>query len=220
MCLLVETFAVGPLHNNLYLLRADGSDELVVIDPSLESDAARERVHQLELENQSRLVAIWNTHAHFDHIYDNATWHREWNVPISMHPDDRFWVERLREQALWLGFPAPAVVFPKHPFSDGQTVRVGDIEGQVLCVPGHSPGSVAFWFASEKLCISGDVIFRGSVGRTDLPGCSSAQLMNSIRRLAQILPPETRLLPGHGEVTTLEEELRTNPFLQNLEAED
>jgi hydroxyacylglutathione hydrolase len=216
--LLVETFAVGPLNNNLYLLRAEGGDELIVVDPSLESDAARERVHQLH--DEARLAAVWNTHAHFDHIYDNATWQREWDVPIWMHPDDRFWVERLREQSLWLGFPAPAVVFPNHPFQDGQVVHIGEIEAQVLCVPGHSPGSVAFWFPTESLCISGDVIFRGSVGRTDLPGCSTPQLMNSIRRLVQMLPPETRLLPGHGEATTLAEELRSNPFLQDLEAGD
>lgn len=219
MPLLVETFAVGPLNNNLYLLRAHDSDQMIVVDPSLESGAAQERVRELQLQSESRLTAIWNTHAHFDHIYDNAAWQREWDVPIWMHPDDRFWVERLREQALWLGFPAPPVVFPNHPLSDNQTVRVGDIEAQVLSVPGHSPGSVAFWFPSEKLCISGDVIFRGSVGRTDLPGCSTDHLMNSIRRLAQTLPPETRLLPGHGEATTLAEELRTNPFLQNLESE-
>jgi hydroxyacylglutathione hydrolase len=201
--------------NNLYLLRDNDAKIAVVIDPSIESDEPLARVQQWQAEG-TNLQAIWNTHGHFDHIYDNARWKAAFGVPIWMHRNDLPFVEHLREQSIWLGFAPPEVVQPDNFFSAGQTLKVGQYEAQVLEVPGHSPGSVAFWFASENVCIAGDVLFQGSVGRTDLPGCSHEELMQSIQQMHQLMPPETRILTGHGDPTTLGEEWENNPFLQTL----
>lgn len=206
----LETFVVGPLPNNLYLLRDDQAREMVVIDPSIESQIALERARALQAEG-FRLTQIWNTHGHFDHIFDNAVWQAAFEAPISMHRDDEFWRERLREQALWLQLPAPQIVATNTFFEDGQIVSVGNHSAKVLHTPGHSPGSVSFFFEAEKLCVSGDVLFRGSVGRTDLPGCSSPALRQSLQILTA-LPPATRILPGHGEATTIEAEKQDNPY--------
>jgi hydroxyacylglutathione hydrolase len=212
----VETFICGPMPNNLYLLRDDASQLMVVIDPSIHSEEARDVVRAAEAEGFA-LAAIWNTHGHFDHVYDNALWKQAWNVPLSMHTADRFLIEHLREQSIFLGFEPPTVVWPDAEFQDGQILELGQHRIEVLCLPGHSPGSVAFYCADEHWCIVGDVLFHNSIGRTDLPGCSAAELNRSLQRLAQ-LPPDTRILPGHGAETTLGHELLNNPYLQFLRA--
>jgi len=214
----VEAFVVGPLSNNLYLLLDDIAQEAVLIDPSI--DSAPALAHMRDLSNSGvRLTAIWNTHGHFDHIYDNALWKGAFSVPFFMHQGDEFWLERLREQALWMGYAPPEGVTPDHWLTDGETLSVGTHRARVLHTPGHSPGSVSFFFEAEELCISGDVLFQGSVGRTDLPRCSVSQLQQSLAKLVA-LPPATRILPGHYDPTTIQQELATNPFCQQLPRPD
>ncbi|HEX8551548.1 MAG TPA: MBL fold metallo-hydrolase [Abditibacteriaceae bacterium] len=205
----IETFTAGPLENNIYLLSDDVANECVLIDPSIDSDAALEKVRS----NSYALKAIWNTHGHFDHIYDNARWKSEFNVPLWAHRGDEYFLEHLEEMAHWFGLPVPEKVAPDQFFVDGDTVRVGSYEAQVLHTPGHSPASVSFYFSTEAVCISGDVLFKDSAGRTDLPLCSRDDLDASLARLAA-LPTGTRILPGHGVATTVGDELRTNPFLR------
>lgn len=209
----IETFIVGPMPNNLYLVIDDEAREVVVIDPSLGSDAARQRVRELQ-QNGFKLVGAWNTHGHFDHVHDNALWHAEFAMPLLMHSADNYFLEHLREQSLWLGFPAPDLVMPSGELEDGQELRIGNHVVRVLATPGHSPGSVSFLFEDfpgDPLCVSGDVLFHGSAGRTDLPLCSREELDESLRLLLQ-LPPQTRILSGHGDATTIGEEMRNNPF--------
>jgi glyoxylase-like metal-dependent hydrolase (beta-lactamase superfamily II) len=207
--LTVETFACGPMGNNIYLVVDSAAGEFVVIDPSMESAPALNRAQELEKSGLT-MQAIWNTHGHFDHIFDNHLWKTTFNAPLLMHESDLFFVERLREQAMWFGFPPPEQVMPDEFLHAGQTLRVGSHEAQVLHTPGHSPGSVSFHFAADRVCVSGDVIFRGGAGRVDLPGASAQELGESLRLLTS-LPDETRLLPGHYEETTVEREKRTNP---------
>ncbi len=214
MSLRIETFVVGPLPNNLYLLIDDEAREAVVVDPSVGSEAALERMRELQKQGV-KLAAIWNTHGHFDHIYDNAAWKSEFDVALGMHPADLFWTQRLREQALWFGLPTPESVAPDFGFEDGQIARVGTHAARVMHTPGHSPGSVSFLFQDQNVCISGDVLFRGSVGRTDLPGCSMEELNRSLKLLSE-LPAQTRILSGHGDATTISEEMKTNPFCRDL----
>jgi glyoxylase-like metal-dependent hydrolase (beta-lactamase superfamily II) len=202
------------MDNNLYLLIDHDAAEFVVIDPSMESNTALNRALALQSAGL-RLIAIWNTHGHFDHILDNALWKRAFDVPLLMHEGDLFFVERLREQALWFGFQAPDEVPPDGFFEEGQTLKVGAQSIEILHTPGHSPGSVSFYLAEHQVCISGDVIFKGSAGRTDLPGCSEQQLGESLNRLL-LLPENTRLLPGHGPDTTVAHEKRTNPIYRSL----
>lgn len=210
----IESFEIGPFPNNLYLLIDEAAREVVVIDPSIDSQPAIERVQELEKEGMS-LKAIWNTHGHLDHVYDNGRWKELFNVPVSMHQADTFLLEHMREQAIWLGLPAQNPVMPDHSFEHGQTVSIGSHQAQVIHTPGHSPGSVSFYFPKVNTVFVGDVLFRGSVGRTDLPGCDNGQLKTSLKTLIE-LPVGTRVLTGHGEETTLSAELATNPFLDFL----
>lgn len=208
----IQTFVVGPMPNNLYLLLDHDAREIVVVDPSIGSEAALVRVRELQ-NNGYRLSAIWNTHGHFDHIYDNAAWKAEFNAPILMHEADNLFVDRLREQSLFFGMAAPEVALPDASIEIGQTLRVGTHAAQVIHTPGHSPGSVSFLFSEHKAVISGDVLFQNSIGRTDLPGCSMSQLNESLRTLCA-LPPDTRVLAGHTDETTIGQEIAQNPFVR------
>lgn len=210
----IEGFTCGPLQTNVYLLLDPETREAVVIDPSIETDAVLHRA--LEWRAQGIILrAIWNTHGHFDHIYDNARWRKEFGVPIHAHPADNFFLDSLREQSLWFGMPEPELARPDFAFEAGQTVSVGNHQAQVLHLPGHSPGSVGFHFADQQLCIVGDVLFQGSVGRTDLPGCSNADLAASVRTLFA-MAPETVILPGHGDASTIGAEKRDNEVAREL----
>jgi glyoxylase-like metal-dependent hydrolase (beta-lactamase superfamily II) len=211
----IETFVVGPFPNNLYLVSDSDSHQCIVIDPSIESETAIARVAEMQTENNSALQAIWNTHGHLDHVYDNARWKERFGVPIWMHSADSFFLEHLREQAIWLGLPPGNPIAPDADFQGRQTVSIGKHSAQVLHTPGHSPGSVSFYFAGQNVLFGGDVLFQNSVGRTDLPGCDAAQLQESLRVLAK-LPPSTRVLSGHDDETTIAAELRSNPFLEFL----
>ena len=214
MSLLIESFSVGPMDNNLYLLRDDQALQLVVVDPSLVSEPALERVADL-VDAGYEVSAIWNTHGHFDHVYDNARWKAVYPVPLLAHPDDKSFLDHLREQAIWFGMAPPEVVLPDGPLGPDTPVAVGGYAPQILHLPGHSPGSLGFYFAPQKFCIIGDVLFAGSVGRTDLPGSSAAALADSLRAVWK-LPADTQILPGHGAATTLGHEMRTNQVAQDL----
>lgn len=214
MSLQLETFVVGPLPNNLYLLRDDIAREIVVVDPSMESDTARDRVLDLQ-RGGYKLTSIWNTHGHFDHIYDNARWKKEFDVPLLMHRDDEWLLETLPDTCAMFGFAEPQIAIPDAWIEEGQTLNVGAHQCRILVLPGHSPGSVAFYFADENLCVSGDVLFRNSAGRTDLPRGDINILRHSLAKLCG-LPEQTRILSGHGEATTISQEKRTNPYCRNL----
>jgi len=211
MPLRIQTFVAGPLDNNIYLLHDDNARQSVLIDPSIASDAALAAAQAVP----NVLAAIWNTHGHFDHIYDNARWKDAFDVPLWAYPGDEYFLEHLAEMALWFGLPAPRTAQPDALFHTDDEVRVGSHIARVLHTPGHSPGSVSFYFEADAVCVSGDVIFRGSAGRTDLPLCSREELNDSLARLAG-LPSATRLLPGHGGATTVGAELADNPFVRHL----
>ena len=210
----VEVFISGPLQTNTFLVFDERAREAIVIDPSIQSDAAFARARELRARG-ILLQAIWNTHGHFDHIYDNARWKSEFTVPVLAHAADSFFVENLREQSLWFGLPAPEITAIDQVLNGGETLSVGNFACRVLTLPGHSPGSVGFYFESCGACIQGDVLFAGSVGRTDLPGCSESDLAASLHTLFA-LPPQTQIFTGHGEATTLERELRENLVARDL----
>ena len=212
--LLIEGWSCGPLATNAFLLRDDAAHQMLLIDPAIQGDAPLARA--LELREQGfELAAIWNTHGHFDHVYDNARWKSAFQAPLSLHSDDAFFLEHLREQSLWFGLPAPEAAAPDRDWKGVQQAEFAGRQVQILHTPGHSPGSVSFYFPSEKLLLCGDVLFKGSVGRTDLPGCSVEALKSSLQVLAA-LDPETLVLPGHGEPTTIGDELKSNPILREL----
>ena len=189
--------------------------EAVIIDPSIGADELLEKMRALQAEGV-QLAAIWNTHGHIDHVYDNARWKAEFNAPIFCHAADHFFLEHLREQSLWFGLAQPEVVQPDQLLHEGQALRVGDLQVEVIELPGHSPGSVAFGF--DDHLVSGDVIFHHSYGRVDLPGANAKALARSLERVLK-MAPQTKLLCGHGEFSTVEAEAKSNHAARDLMAQ-
>jgi len=203
----VERFSVGPLDNNLYLLTADTTPEAIVIDPSIDSEGVLDEIGRRGL----RVKRILLTHAHIDHILMVKRFHEVTQAPVWLHEGDRPLYEHGAEQAASLGMPWPGSVPIAHAIQDGEEVGAPEIPIQAFHTPGHSPGSVTL--ATPEGLICGDVLFRGSVGRTDLPGGDWPVLVRSIRERLFRYPHETRVLPGHGPETTIGLEFRTNPFV-------
>ena len=212
MSLQISCQNCGPFATNAYLLHETNSNELVIIDPAIGADELFAQAQSL-VASGAHFRAIWNTHGHFDHVYDNARWKNEFDTSIFAHEADEFFLEHLREQSLWFGVPAPEVVSPDVALHQGDVLRIGEERALVWELPGHSPGSVAFGF--DNFWIVGDVLFQNSVGRTDLPGGDPLVLARSVQRL-WTLPDETRIFPGHGEETTIGAEKQQNEIAHDL----
>ncbi len=204
---------LGPAATNAYLVSDTESGQSAVIDPSWDGhlilDAANQRGW--------RISTIWLTHAHWDHIGGAAAVADGSNPPppVALHPEDYTLWRASGGATLW-GMDLDPGPEPTIDLGHGQTFFLGDIEFQVRFAPGHTPGHVMFYVPSEAVLFCGDVIFQGSIGRTDLPRADHATLMNSIAEQVLTLPDETRLLPGHGPDSTVGDERQFNPFLQNL----
>jgi glyoxylase-like metal-dependent hydrolase (beta-lactamase superfamily II) len=210
MSLEILSFVLGPLANNTYLAVDTSTGDAAIVDPSFDST----RVVQVLRQRGWQLEAIWLTHAHFDHIAGVAEVIRAWGatVPITLHPDDLpLWESKGGSQYFGVAIdPGPP---PSAMFSDRQLLQLGESHLEVRHVPGHSRGHVVIYSASAEALFCGDVIFQGSVGRTDLPGGDFDELIAGIRSQVLTLPDSTRLLPGHGPETTVGEERLNNPFL-------
>lgn len=199
----------GMIQTNCVILYNE-QKEALVIDPGADAEVLAETLKA----NGLTVIGYPFTHGHYDHVCAIGDLHATCPAPCWMHPLDLSWAFTPRNQNLpWYSQPDPATVpeISKAWEQDG-LFKIGSFAFQTLFVPGHSPGSVAFYFPQQHLLIGGDVLFKGSVGRTDLPGGDTATLMHSLRKLAQ-LPPETRVLPGHGPSTTIAAELRSNPYM-------
>ena len=202
MSLRIFSLALGPYQTNCYLVAREGSDDAVVIDPGDES----ERVLAALAEEQLRTAAVLVTHGHIDHIGAVRAVAEAAGCEVWMARGD---ADRLRELE-------GAAYEPEHLVDGGQTIELAGITFTTYDVPGHTGGSVAF--AAEGVAFVGDVLFAGSVGRTDFEGGDWPTLQRSIDLLMRSLPPETLVLSGHGPPTTLGEELAANPFLAELRA--
>lgn len=205
-----ETFPVGLLGCNCTILGDETSREAIVVDPGADIPRilATLALHQLTV----RQILI--THAHIDHIASAYELKRITGAPILYSQDDLPLVAMMDMQAGWLGMAEPEVKPPDHSPVENETVSVKGIDGKVLLTPGHTEGSLCLYVPNEKLLLAGDTLFAGSVGRTDLPGGNTGQLLASIHDRLLPLPGDTVVVPGHGPETTLAEEARSNPFLQ------
>lgn len=206
----IAAFTLGPAMTNAYLVADSDSKEAAVIDPAWDGD-----VILTEAKKRGwRIAHLWYTHAHFDHIGGAGTIADALNpLPIvALHPADHvLW--RAEGGAPLFGFKIDPGPEPTIDLHQDQILKLGSVDFEVRHAPGHTPGLCIFYVESEGICFSGDLIFRDSVGRTDLPGGDWETLLNSIHTQILNLPDETRLLSGHGPETTVGEEKRSNPFI-------
>jgi glyoxylase-like metal-dependent hydrolase (beta-lactamase superfamily II) len=197
----------GQFVENCYLIIDERAGECAIVDPGEEAGLI---LHKLAATG-AKPVGIWLTHAHIDHVLGVPRVAAETGAPVWLHPADRPLYDAVPEQATWFGLEAPALPSPDRTFAHGDTVRVGDVAFQVRHTPGHSPGSVSL--VGPGVVLGGDVLFAGSIGRTDLPGGDFDTLIASIERELLSLPEATIVYTGHGPQTTIGHERRANPFL-------
>lgn len=203
----VEWVTVGPFQENCYLLSDEATRRGVLIDPGDEAP----RIAAMVRASRVTLDAIWLTHAHLDHVGAIAAIKREWGtVPVLLHPDDLPLYHRASQQAAFYGLPFEQPADPDREIANGDVLTVGAERFTVRHTPGHSPGHVVF--AGDKLMLGGDLLFAGSIGRTDLP-FSNPDAMEASLALVATFDPATTVYPGHGPPTSIGAELATNPFL-------
>ena len=201
----IELGVFGPWETNAYLVWDGRSPDALVLDPGM---GAAGPLVERSVELGLRLHLIANSHGHVDHIFDNAPLIRASGAPLAIHPDDAY---RLEGHNAY-GFEIERSVATME-LREGEQVRVGDLIFDVLHTPGHSEGSVCLYEERRELLLSGDVLFAGAFGRTDLAGGNEEQMVTSLARLAQEIPAAVRVLPGHGAETVIEREL---PWLQRI----
>lgn len=197
---------LGPLQTNCWLVVDDERGQLAIVDPGEESELV---VAAIE-ETGATPVAIWLTHAHFDHVGAVEELVRVFDIPVHLHAADAQLYGMCARQAAAYGLRIEQPTADTIPMVEGDELAVGDLRFTVMHAPGHAPGHVVLH--GHGIALAGDCLFAGSIGRTDLPLSDPGALMESLQRITA-LPPETRVLPGHGDPTTVEAELRTNPFL-------
>ena len=203
----IEVGSFGPWQTNAYLLWDGRSPDALVVDPGMGAAAPlMDRVSA----NGLRLHLIANSHGHIDHIFDDAPLMRASEAPLAIHPDDAHRLEGRNNYGFELETVTATV-----DLREGEQIRIGDLVFDVLHLPGHTEGSVCLYEERRGLLLSGDVLFAGAFGRTDLPGGSEDQMVASLGRLAGAMPGPVRVLPGHGPETTMEREL---PWLRRITA--
>jgi hydroxyacylglutathione hydrolase len=208
--MILETFPVGPLQCNCTLLGDEATKEAIVIDPGDQITRIHNRLTSLGLKLKQILV----THAHIDHVGGALRLKRLTGAPILLNENDLPLLEIMAQQAAWLGVATPETAPPDEGLTDGKQVGPANYSAEIIHTPGHTQGSVCLHFVALKMVIAGDTLFAGSIGRTDLPGGNSEQILHSIHSRLLKLPDETRVIPGHGPGTTIGSERRTNPFLR------
>jgi glyoxylase-like metal-dependent hydrolase (beta-lactamase superfamily II) len=201
---------VGPVQENTWIARQDGSEACLLIDPGDEPEKLLEALRELGTTPEAILI----THCHFDHVGAVKAMAEATKAPVYCPAGEVFMLEDINS------FAFPGLQFdnytPEKTVKDGDKLTLAGFEIDVIGTPGHSPDHVTYSIPAEKAMFSGDVLFQGSIGRTDLPGCDHDLLMRSIQKLLDTLPDDTGVLPGHMDPTTLGRERQSNPFLREL----
>ena len=205
-----EILPVGMLQCNCSILGNEATGEAIVVDPGDEIP----RILAVLAKHRLTVRQILITHAHIDHIAGAALLKQATAAPVYLNHLDLPLLRMMDVQAGWLGIPTPQVDAPDVNATEGLSVGVEGLRGTVLHTPGHTPGSICIHFPPQQLLISGDTLFAGSIGRTDLPGGDFKAIIASIRNRLMLLPDATLVVPGHGPSTTIGRERATNPFLQ------
>ena len=209
-----EIFTDGPLEVHSCLLWDDQTGDAAIIDFGARKDSEREHLDMIIRAERLTLRYALQTHMHFDHVYGLPYIYNKYGICPMCHPDDERLYQLAPRMAEAIGLPMRESLPPLgSPLSDGLELQVGSIDIQVIHTPGHSPGGVCFYLPQTGCLFCGDTLFAGGVGRTDLPGGDFDQLKQSVVERLFTLPPETRVLPGHGPVTTIGWERENNPYV-------
>lgn len=208
----IHSFTFNPFSENSYIL-SDETRECVIIDPGCHNNSEEEELTEFIEENGLKPVKLLNTHCHVDHVFGNLFVAEKWKLGLEMHELDVPVLNSFAKVCKMYGFnggPQPA---PAHFFNEGDTVSFGKSSLKILFTPGHSPGSVCFYNEDQKFVIGGDVLFKASIGRTDLPGGDFPTLEKSIKTKLYVLPDDVTVYPGHGPETTIGFEKEHNSFV-------
>lgn len=207
--MIFETLVVGPLGVNCFILGCAESKEGIVVDPGADAEKVLAAVQRLGLT----VKYVINTHGHFDHVGGNRRLVEKTGAKLLIHEADVYFLSRAEASAAAYGLTTENSPKPDELLQDGMTVQFGTQSLKVLHTPGHTPGGCCLYLEGEGKVITGDTLFEESVGRTDFPGSSHADLMDSIKNKLMVLPETTQAYPGHGPATTIGHEKKHNPYL-------
>lgn len=204
---------VTPFQQNCSVIWCEKTNKAAVIDPGGDLEHILGVVEQNKLDVEKILI----THGHIDHAGGTADLKKKLNVPVEgPQKDDSFWIDQLSAQSERFGFPHAKSFTPDRWLEDGDTVTVGEVELSVVHCPGHTPGHVIFFSKEDNVAFVGDVLFQGSIGRTDFPKSNHEDLISSIRDKLWPLGDDVAFVPGHGEMSTFGQERETNPFVADM----
>ncbi|MCF8357278.1 MAG: MBL fold metallo-hydrolase [Prolixibacteraceae bacterium] len=209
----VEVFTFNPVQENTFILWNE-TGECAIVDAGCYNRQEFEKLDGFLKSKNLKPVKLINTHCHFDHIMGVEQCRETYRLKWEAHSGDAFWVENARQQGAMFGIPVQPVSQPDVELNEGDVVCFGNTTLKAIHVPGHSLGSLCFYNEAQKTLLAGDVLFRGSIGRTDLPGGDYDTLISGIKSKLLILPDDVTVYPGHGPATTIGEEKTGNPFLQ------
>lgn len=209
----IRCFEFNPIQENTYVLYNSNGD-CAIIDPGCYYENERKQLRAFIEDNQLIPKYLINTHCHLDHVFGNKFVSETWSLPLHLHETEKLVLGFAPKSSEMYGLPFDNYSGEMRYLNEGDTIKLGEDELKVLLTPGHSPASLSFYCEEDGFLISGDVLFSGSIGRTDLPGGDFATLEKSIREKLYTLPDETKVYPGHGRGTSIGFEKRNNPFVR------
>lgn len=207
----VQSFTFNPFQENTYVIY-DETRNAAIIDPGCYDPAEQRLLDQFILQHNLTIKYLLNTHCHIDHVLGNAHVLEKYKVPFLIHQKEEALLRAVKTYSSNYGFQLYHEALPTGYLTEGDKITFGKTELEVIFLPGHSPGHVGFYHRTDKVILSGDVLFEGSIGRTDLPGGDFNTLVDSIHKKLFILPDDVTVYSGHGDTTTIGEEKNTNPF--------
>lgn len=206
----IRTFPVGPLQCNCTIIGDTVSGEAILVDPG----GSPERIMKILNEAGLRVTKIVHTHAHFDHFLAAGKIHEQTGAPLCLHQADKPLWQHLEMQCSRFNIPYEPVPEPHHWLEPQEKLQAGSVTGEALFTPGHTPGSMSFWFEENNLLLAGDTLFKGAIGRTDLWGGDYPTIEHSIQTQLYTLNESATVITGHGPSTTLGDEMRHNPYVR------
>ena len=208
----VKVFTFNPVAENTYILYNEQCEALI-IDPGCYTEDERKELQKFFITNSLKPIQLINTHCHLDHVFGNKWVYDTYGLELFIHPNEERVLNFAPEAGKMWGLPFENYKGPLHFLKENETIKMGLDELKILLTPGHSPGSICLFCEAQNFVIGGDVLFRESIGRTDLPGGNHATLIESIKEQLLVLPDDVIVYPGHGEETTIGHERKKNPYL-------